>query len=155
MINYKRWLRYLIFLFERAPSYFFPFFLLMVESILRDAFQLNTKEFIGPTLAATGAGMVIYLVSYHECKLLPPNLPQPVAQYLNQNDNYRLETNLSVFFRSLCLIVTLALTLLWIWTIILSTQSPDLMWWIFPAHYYPGAVSYMLGFILSEVKEVI
>lgn len=155
MINYKKFFRYLVVWSERAPGYLFPFFLLTVEVILRDAFQLNTSEFIGPTLAAAGAGMVIYLVSYHDCNILPSDIPEEVKTYLSQNDKYRLETNLSILFRNFCLIVTLILTLLWIWAIILSTQSPDLMWWFFPVHYYPGMASYILGAILSEVKEVV
>ena len=144
--------KYFASLSERATQYLFPLFLLAVEWFLRDAFRLSTQEFIGPTLAATGVGMTITLTSYEGNKLLQ-SIPSEIKEYAERN-NLRVETTKSGVFRNMCWIVTLVLTLLWIWSITLSTQHPNSTLWIFPTHYYPGFGSYIFSLFLSELKEI-
>lgn len=154
MVKTRQLPGYLVSFSERTPGYLFPFFLLTLEWVLRSAFQLNTQEFIGPTLAATGVGMVISLTSYRSCKMVPENTPANIKKYILEN-KLRVETKLSIFFKNLCWTLTFILILLWIWSIILSTQSPNDILWLFPKQYYPGIASFFIGFVLSEIKEVV
>ncbi len=155
----KKILTYLAFLTDRLPSYFFPIFLLLVEWFLRSAFKLNTQEFIGPTLASAGAGMLITLTNFKDKsqKAVPENLPPDLKRFVTDN-GYKLELagiDKTRVFSNISWIFTFLLTLLWIWSITLSTQSPSLMLGAFPAHYYPGAASYLLGLMFSEIREAL
>lgn len=137
--------------FERMPIYFFPLFLLSLEWSLRFAFKLNTQEFIGPTLAATGVGMTISLTSYKSRKVLK-SIPAELKTYILEND-MTVDTGTTRFFRNLCWVFTLTLTAFWIGAIIISTQFGALSYWRIPLHYWIGGLSYLMGLILSEVKE--
>jgi len=145
--------QYLASFSERVPGYLFPLFLLFLEMFLRFAFNLNTKEFIGPTLSATGVGMIMSLTTHKSTKL-PANIPQDVTNFIKDH-NLTIEPVAVKVFKSVCWALILVLTLLWLGSIILSTRYPNEVWIYFPAHYYPGFLSFIIGFILSEVKEVV
>ena len=139
---------------DRFVGYLFPFFLLVLEGVLRSAFELDTREFIGPTLAATGVGMVISLTSYQSDKSIPEQIPKDIKKYIREND-LRVETKRSILYKNLSWIFTFILVLLWIWSLILSTKFSNSTIWIFPSQYYPGIGSYLVGFILTEIKEAV
>jgi hypothetical protein len=130
-----------------------------VEWFLRSAFKLSTQEFIGPTLASAGAGMLITLTNFKDKsqKAVPENLPPDLKKFVTDN-GYKLESagiDKARVFSNISWIFTFLLTLLWIWSITLSTQSPSLMLGAFPAHYYPGAASYLIGLMFSEIREAL
>jgi hypothetical protein len=144
---------YLASLSERIPGYLFPFFLLILELILRYAFNLNTQEFIGPTLAATGVGMIMSLTA-HRSNKIPRVVPQEVEQFLKEK-KLTIEPYSVKVFRSICWTLTLVLTILWVVSITLSIKFPSNTMLSLPTHYYPGFMSYVIAFVLSEVKEAI
>lgn len=155
---------YLFSLSDRIVGYFFPVFLLLLESFLRSAFQINTRDFIGPTLASVGVGMIIPLTSYRspEVKLSPLNTPTEAIDLLTRPEFTNLikqrllfvETQKARVFKNFCWFIIFVLVLLWVYSITLSTKSPSELLWIYPKHYYPGIISYTTGVILSEVKEI-
>lgn len=149
----RKFWRGLLGFFERLPGYVFPLFLVALEWALRFAFQLSTQEFVGPTLASTGVGLTISLTSYKSRKTLE-NAPAEIRNYIEEH-NYTVDSASSRFFRVFCWITTLVLTIFWVATLIISTKFATMTYWIFPAHYYLGFLSYILGFALSELKEVL
>jgi hypothetical protein len=55
---------------------------------------------------------------------------------------------------NLCYAFIFILTITWIWSLFLSIKFPEYMWLQIPANYYPGFISYGVGIIFSEIREV-
>jgi hypothetical protein len=135
--------RYFTSLSDRALSYLYPIFLLALEWFLRLAFQLNTQEFVGPTLAATSVGLVIPLIAFRSAKGLSDEngnkLPPEILEQLRrlEESGAKLVSGESVIFANLCFLMSLLFTLAWVATI----------------SYLLGVFCFVLGLFLSEMKE--
>ena len=143
---------------DRFLSYSYPFFLLALEWFLRLAFQLDTQEFVGPTLAATSVGMVIPMISYRSVKGLSNILSEETVQDIKKLEEMgaKIECGRSVVFRNFCFVAALFFTLTWVATIVISTKFPTMG--SLGGHslsYVLGLACYLLGFLLSEIKEFI
>jgi hypothetical protein len=149
--------RYLRSVLDRALVYLFPFFLLFLEIILRDAFKVNARDFIGPTLAATGVGLVIPLTGHKSTKLNQslPGIDKKLLGKLQelQAQGFTIEPKSLRTFRSACWVIAFLLIAAWIWTVTQSLNADAPLWGPFPDHYYVGMASFVLGLLMSEVKE--
>ena len=151
----KRVLKYLASLSERAVIYIFPLFLLLIEVFFRFAFETDTQSFIGPTLASFGIGLVLPLTIYSKPhNLTLNNLPPSLIQKLTSGE-ITIITAREKIFVNICWIMIICFTALWMWSLVLATKYSNLLWLSLPAHYYPGLINYLLGFVFSEVKELI
>ena len=59
---------------KRILVYGFPFFLVLLERILRDLFQLDSKAFIGPAIASAGVVLLLPLIAPKPLKPTPSNI---------------------------------------------------------------------------------
>jgi hypothetical protein len=154
---------YLVSLSDRSLSYFYPIFLVALEWFLRIAFQLDTQEFVGPTLAATSVGMIIPIISYRSSKALSDatggTLPEEVTKQIKKLEEMgaRVECGRSIVFRNICLMAALIFTLVWISTIVITTKKFPAIneLWGISISYMLGLACYFLGFLLSEMKEFV
>lgn len=152
--------RYFTSLSDRALSYLYPIFLLALEWFLRLAFQLNTQEFIGPTLAATSVGLVIPLITFRSAKglsdengrTLPPEILEQIRKL--EESGAKLASGESVIFANLCFLISLIFTLAWVATIIIETKFPTSTFFFgLSFSYLLGVFCFIVGLFLSEVKE--
>lgn len=132
-----------------------------VEFFLRLAFKLDTGQFIGPTLASAGAGMLFSLVTYSKSSSVPLPESIPVSPELKEfmaSQDLRLEANgvsKVRVFNNIVIVLTLVVLFCWFVALVLSTQMPQLVWLSLPVHYYPGFASYLVGLVFSEIKETL
>jgi hypothetical protein len=49
---------------NRVLIYTFPFFLLVMEWLLRVSMQIDSREFVGPTIAAAALGLLLPLTAF-------------------------------------------------------------------------------------------
>jgi hypothetical protein len=149
---------YLVSFSDRFLSYLYPIFLLALEWFLRLAFQLDTQEFVGPTLAATSVGMVIPMISYRSAKGISNSLSEETIQQIKKLEEMgaKIECGRSIVFRNFCFVVALFFTLIWVATIVISTKFPTTgNLWGWSLSYILGFACYFLGFLLSEIKEFV
>jgi hypothetical protein len=58
---------------NRALIYAFPFFLLLMEWLLRVSLTVNSQEFVAPTIAAAGLGLLIPLTGFKRREVKIPD----------------------------------------------------------------------------------
>lgn len=134
---------------ERLPMYVFPAFLILTEWIFRSISSVDTETFIGPTLAAVGAGYVVPLTIMKK-----RNYPQDVVDIMNK---YGLTAQpiREIRFIALCWVFLFFFTGLWLLSLFLSARHFGQNSIVVPEYDYPGIINYLGGFLLSEVREVI
>src|SRR5438105_862607 len=108
----RRMLDYLGALLERAPIYVYPLLLLLIERVLREAYHVDAQAFIGPTLAGTGIGLILPLTSHTSNKAMAKLSRR--TQMLLHGQSLRVESLGLRVFKSVCWILTLAVTGLWL-----------------------------------------
>jgi hypothetical protein len=152
--------RYLAALSDRALSYLYPVFLLGLEWFLRLAFQLDTEEFIGPTLAATSVGMVIPLITFRSARGLSDEngnklSPETLSQIRRlEESGAKLVSVESVIFGNICFLISLFFTLAWIAAIVIETGSSTAGSFLgISSSYLLGLACFLVGLFLSEIKE--
>ncbi len=136
---------------KRILIYGFPFFLLFIETILREALSQGVNTSVGPSLAATGVGFLISLV-----------VPKQRSLQFSAETEQELKTkNISAMptaerkFIDLVWLFTFALTASWTYVVYLSYKSPSLIWFGFPALLIVGFINYFIGVAFSEAKEAV
>jgi hypothetical protein len=136
---------------------------------------------MGPTLEAAGAGMIVPLITYTNDKnnpiktsltniyYLERNLPnvsrelilqlkKTFIEHVADNPLPIIESNeedFSTIFANLSLAITFILILCWVLSMYLSVKLPNSLLLSFPYSFYPGFIAYIIGLILTEVKESI
>lgn len=152
----------------RLPVYAYPLFLVLVEWFLRSFASLETKTFIGPTLAAVGASLLLPLTVkkpltvtrrdrvVKEMDEASPELAEAFKKLSPEKQSkvsYIPQTE--AIFVQVCWLSVLMLTLIWVWALFLSIKSPNDLWLDrnIPANYVPGFINFFLGFMLSEIRE--
>ena len=134
---------------NRVLIYTFPFFLVLMEWLLRVAVTVNSKEFIAPTIAAAGLGL-----------LLPLTAPKNRAMALSETTLRELEATRVVIIpkreRVLIDVVWVLIFLaLGAWAVCLVFAcKPDADTLKLP-HVLYGFVNYGLGVLCSEIKEFV
>jgi hypothetical protein len=136
---------------KRILIYGFPFYLILIESILRKAYRLESEAFIGPTLAAVGVSFLLPLI-------VPKKRDFPVTQQTKQEVEahgmtmrYKSEER---FIDAVWLFI-FTLTACWTYCLYLSSQSQIQLWWTFPIYKIIGFFNYFVGVLFSEIKEVV
>jgi hypothetical protein len=152
----------------RLPIYAYPLFLVLVEWFLRSFASLETKTFIGPTLAAVGASLLLPLTVKkpltitrrdrvaEEMNAVSPELAE-VFKKLSPDKQSKVSYTppTETLFVQVCWLSVLILTLIWLWALFLSIKSPNDLWLngSVPANYVPGFINFFFGFLLSEIRE--
>lgn len=137
---------------KRLLTYGFPFFLIFIEFLLRNAYRLDTEEFIGPTLAAVGVSLLLPLIVP---KKIEVGLTQQTKQELDQK-KVRILYKSEDRFIDIVWIFIFILTACWAYTLYISAQKDHIqMWMTFPNYKVLGFSNYFLGVLFSEVKEVV
>lgn len=138
----------------------YPIFLLMLEWFLRIAFQLDTEEFIGPTLAATSIGLVIPLVTFRSSKGLTDENGDELSPELLEQIRRLEESGASVasgestIFANICFVISLMFTLGWVATIVIEANTPSSVFFLgLSPSYLIGLSCFLVGLFLSEIKE--
>jgi hypothetical protein len=135
----------------RLPAYMFPIALLFIEFGLRQIGKLATDDVGGPTLATIGAGMVATLTSFRKA---PTTIPRSVRPYLNETGAI-LEAPSGHLFRNISWVVTLILVVGWVFTVVMAHTPGAPEFLQIRIDYWLGISSVAVGFIMSEVKEML
>ena len=136
---------------KRILIYGFPFFLLFIEAILREALSQGVNTSVGPSLAATGVGFLISLIVPKKSSL---QFSPETERELKERKMSAMSTAERRFIDFVWLFAFL-LTALWTYDVYISYKSPTLAWFGFPALLIIGFVNYFIGIVFSEVKEVV
>ena len=136
---------------KRILIYIFPFFLLVIEAILRAILSLDTKTFVGPTLAAVGIGFVIPLIKPRQRDYnIRPDLKATLIK-----EGFLLISKRVEIFIDFVWLFTFIFTGCWACTLYLSNKLPDYYWLGIPAYLFLGLLCYFGGVVFSEIREVI
>jgi len=136
---------------KRFLIYGFPFFLIAIEHVLRTALHLDSRTFMGPTLAAVGVSFLLSLI-------VPKNRDSGLSQ----------ETLVEIKRKGIIVIpkseqtpidlvwvFIFALTASWAYSLYISSATPDTTWFRIPAYQVLGYGNYFIGVLFSEIKEVV
>ena len=148
---------------DRMVVYLFPVFLLGLGALMGILLDVDAPGFIGPSLAATGAGFAIMAFSHRSWKgiarvLRSNGMNHIVAKEILKDSgsgDIWLETGLSKIFRNGCLVLAFGMTAVWAMSIIFVEKQPNVIAWMFRVHYLPGGACYVVGLALSEMKELV
>lgn len=135
---------------KRILMYGFPFFLILIESILRGTYSLKSQPFIGPTIAGAGVAFLLPLIvpkkkDFHISENIKRKLKEKGITIISRRDKVLIEVVWLFIF--LC-------TALWAYSVLLSCRSPQINWWLWPSSLYPAIFCYLSGVLLYEIKEV-
>lgn len=124
--------------------YGFPIILVLFEAFLRSLINVDTFGFVGPTLAATGISFMVPLTRLKVSEV-ESSLGEKWVQVSKRDQAY-------VNLVWLLLFISL---FLWFWVCTLSIKNDTSMLFDFPTHVIVGAIMYVVGIILSSIKEVV
>lgn len=128
-------------------NYGFPIYLICFELLFRSISTIDTSSFIGPALASSGLSLFISVLKPKEVRLesnIQP-LPEGVQVYYQKDQKLILAS-------IICLLIGL---MMWYWTCIFSLTKANHTLWIFPTHLVMGFGVYLIGIILSSIKETV
>ena len=147
-------------LIERMPKWLFTFILLGFQRIIRSAAGDSSYMFVGPALAAAGAGLVASLTSFRSPRI-PVPIPDRIERFMAQ---YKLsiDSTSAQAYRIWAVLLTFILTMLWALTVKISLNPQALPIEIFyiaipvdKAQFYLGMFCYIMGVGFSEIKEIL
>jgi hypothetical protein len=124
--------------------YGFPMILVSFEALLRNLINVDTFGFVGPTLAATGISFMVPLTRLKTSEV-ESSLGEKWVQVSKRDQGY-------VNLIWLLLFVSL---FVWFWVCTLSIQRDASVVFEFPTHVVIGALMYVIGIVLSGIKEVV
>jgi hypothetical protein len=132
---------------SRILLYVFPVFLVGLEYIFRASISTSegSGSFLGPTLAAAGVGLILPLIILQSPVLASDEIKQKYGEVVLINKRDRAIAEISLVFVFVC-------TAIWLYSLSLSCEKKDVLWWILPCHIYPGLFNYGIGVILTEIK---
>ena len=127
---------------------FFPFQLLLIEWLIRQVGGWDTINFVGPSLAATGLGLMVTVL---EPKQIDLHVSQ---QYLARlrSAKFRLVNASDQRIMDLALWALLFGLTLWIGSLYVSTKFPNLVWQNQPLSLWLGLVDAFIGLGLYFLK---
>lgn len=135
----------------RALVYAYPVFLVLLEWIFRQALGLNAGEFMGPTLAAVGASLILPVTipqkrNFAFSRVAQAELAKMRVVVRSVADGRLINVAwMSVFFA----------TAIWMASMFYSSRHPEENLWQIPVHTCLGIVNCLIGIILCEVKELV
>jgi hypothetical protein len=130
---------------KRVLAYGFAFFLLLLEWVFRKLANLNSHEFIGPTLAAAGVGFLVPLISP---KTVVPTLPEEAKKQL---DGYYIIPKKQQRLVEITLLFLFLLIASWVYDLYLVCKPTSGLLGISPISL--GLVTYLAAVVLAEIKE--
>lgn len=126
----------------------FPFYLALLEAVLRKALNVDSFVFLGPTLAAVGIGFAIPLT---ETKDMGANLKKSFRQYLKTKGLIVYSKRDVRFFCVLCIMLILMVSG-WYCSLYFSLVSPTRVLCNIPIHFGLGILIYVDGVLLYVLK---
>ena len=136
---------------QAALIYGFPLYIVLIELLVRAFLAIDTQAFVGPSLAAVGLGFLVPLL----------HLKDRASEYGEAVDKEAQEkeailvTKKDLDFLMVVIAILLLLLVLWVVSLVLSVQDPIPRLGIIPIPYLSGVPSYIIGIVLSVVKESI
>ena len=131
----------------RILTYGFVFFLIFLEWLLRTLSNVDSQEFMGPTLAAAGIGLLVPLTTAkNKAASLSSNTQQQILGYIVISK--KEQTMVGVIWIFLFLLLTC-----WTYDLCLIGKKCPAVFGISPL--WLGGIAYFVAVILSEVKESI
>jgi len=131
---------------SRISSYSFPFFLIGLEWVIRsriaDSSQVDTHEFLAPTLAAVAISILIPCTSLRKRTI---RLADPTIVVISKREEV---------YASTMWLMILALTSVWAYTLRLSCLHVSYGFFRHDTLFY-GLISYFVAIIFSELREVL
>ena len=154
---FNRFISYMVSLGDRTPGYLFSVFLILLELILRTALDIDTKGFIGPTLAAAGIGMTIPITSYTNRQAVLSEIEKISTEFKRTilDKGYSLDTRRARVLRNIGWGMLILLSILWIVSIYTSIQETLFSPFMIRVQYVLGVICFIGGILITEVKEVI
>lgn len=135
----------------RIAAYIFPFLLVGIEYVLRTALNSDTAEFIGPTLTAAAAALLVpELALKSKMESLSPDLQKELSKR-RVSIRDPIDEALSV----VCLLILLAFIGLWTWTVVLAEHKDQVTLFSFHRPIVVGFLSYLAAVVVAEIKEAV
>jgi len=129
----------------RVLAYGFAFYLLFLEWLMRALSNIDSHDFVGPTLAAAGVGFIVPLTTAKNSLL---NFSNDTQQQLNGYYAISKREQIAVDVLRLFLLV---LTVSWAYDVYLVIKKSSGLFGISAVRL--GFITYFTAVILSEVKE--
>jgi hypothetical protein len=128
----------------------FPVYLIVFEILLRSISSVDTSGFIGPTLAASGLGLLIGTIR-PKSLILDPETQQLIQQ---QGGSIVVRNSKDEKVIILGWIAILLELLAWYWSCAITIKNETIhVQSLLPL--YVGIGNYIAGIILSSVKEIV
>lgn len=134
---------------SRILIFGFPFFLVLLEGVLRKALNVDSYAFLGPTLAGVGIGFTIRLTTPADITSTFRAGTQQVIRKFGAVTYLRRDVH---FVGVVCIIIVLMVAG-WYCCLYYSVVSPSRVLWRVPIPLGLGVVIYVVGVILSVIKD--
>lgn len=134
---------------RRLAPYAFPFFLVGLEAVIREALKVDTSFFAGPALASGAAGLLVPHLSARERTDL-------FGEEVQKGFVANKVTVVGKQDQALAELVPLFLFAcigFWGWTIVLAERKDAVQWLGFQRSLLIGMACYVVALIIAEVKE--
>ena len=136
---------------SKIITFGFPFFLVLLEGILRKALNLDTHAFLGPTLAAVGIGFTIQLTNMKEIT----STFRPSTQQVIRNARAVTYLRKDMHFVGVACIILILMVSGWYCCLYYSVTSPLKVIYSVPIPLGLGILIYIVGVVLSVIKDKI
>jgi hypothetical protein len=134
---------------NRVLIYTFPFFLLVMEWLLRISLQIDSREFVGPTIAAAALGLLLPLTGLKNREFALSEGTKRQIEALNAVIVPKRERIL-VDIVWLTILLSLAV---WGGCLVFACKPEQNPIKVSPVYY--GLASYFIAVIFSEIRESI
>lgn len=127
----------------------FPIYLILFEILFRTFSHVDTSTFIGPTIGASGLSLLIPLVKPKIVKISDDELI-----FIKKNNlTLKYENDDKLIF--VVWVSILIEIIVWYWSCSTSINTPKELYSIFPKHLCIGVINYMIGVLLTIIKDEI
>jgi hypothetical protein len=134
---------------NRLLIYTFPFLLLVMEWLLRISLQVDSKEFVAPTIAAAALGLLLPLTGRKKRYFQLKKVTRVQLEALKVDLVPRSERILI----EIVWIAVLVSLIVWASCLVFACKPDDNPVRIAPVYY--GLVSYFVAVVFSEIKEIV
>ena len=146
----------------RLSIYVIPFVMVFIEMVMRSALSVDTKAFIGPTIASVGIALLLPLTRPEKVKR-DPLIPTELYEVAEAQEYELRPRRESRFIEWTWFLVVVSLAI-WIWTLYESIKFPrttlgppiyvsKLVIGPLPTYDDLGVICYLIGVAMTEVRE--
>lgn len=136
---------------KRTLTYFFPFFLLGLETVIRSALNTDTSLFTGPAIASAAAGLLVPLIAVEDKLAMLPADVQTALRAKGATAVGKADKALAEFAP----LILFACIGLWGWLVVLAERKDVVLWFGFPRVLVISLAAYFSAVVLAEIKEFV